>query len=37
MIIKILLAEKQKASKMKYIFGGVRDGLLGHMGKYQGK
>ena len=22
MIIKILLAEKQKASKMKYIFGG---------------
>lgn len=32
-IVKVILAEKDKWDKLKHIFGGVRDGLLGRMGK----
>ncbi|MFZ6687930.1 glycosyltransferase family 2 protein [Undibacterium sp. SXout11W] len=36
-MIKIIIAEDHKQAKLKAIFVGIKDGILGHMGKYQGK
>lgn len=36
LIVKVLLAEKDKWNKTKHIFRGGRDAILGHMGKVEG-
>ena len=36
LLVKIVLAENNKWNKLEHIFGGVRDGLRGRMGKREG-
>ena len=35
LIVKIILAEKDKGNKLRYLARGIWDGIRGHMGKYK--